>query len=69
MQNWGIHSTNLVFDFDKFLFRATPHQCLVFHRPISANTKDYTLTTKYTDGHTSQIKIKINATLATSEVE
>lgn len=36
---------------------------------LSANTKEYTLTVKYSDGHQSEISIKINATLATAEVE
>ena len=36
---------------------------------LSAKTKEYTLTTKYTDGHESEITIKINATLASAESE
>lgn len=36
---------------------------------LSANTKEYTLTAKYSDGHESVVTIKINATLATAEAE
>lgn len=36
---------------------------------LSANTKNYVLTAKYSDGHESEIKIKVSATLATAESE
>lgn len=36
---------------------------------LAANTKNYSITAKYTDGHTSQISIKISATLVTAQVE
>ena len=36
---------------------------------LSANTKNYTITSKYSDGSESQISIKIDASLVTAEVE
>lgn len=36
---------------------------------LSANTKEYTLTAKYTDESVSEIEIEIKATLATGEAE
>lgn len=36
---------------------------------LSANSKNYTITAKYTDGHSSTINIIINATLVTAEAE
>lgn len=36
---------------------------------LSANTKNYSITAKYTDGHSSQISVKISATLVTAQVE
>ena len=36
---------------------------------LSANTKEYKLLTRYTDGHESEIIVKISATLATAESE
>ena len=36
---------------------------------LSANTKNYQLTIKYTDGYESVVKIEINATLAEASVE
>ena len=36
---------------------------------LSANTNDYELTTKYTDDSTSTVKVEIDATLVSAEVE
>ena len=36
---------------------------------LSANTKEYTLISKYSDDTTSEIKLKINATLVTAVAE
>lgn len=36
---------------------------------LSANTKNYSITAKYSDGHESQITIEITASLATAQVE
>ena len=36
---------------------------------LSANTKNYSITAKYSDGHEVQITLEITATLATAQVE